>query len=160
MLTASLKENATKILFVMIASVVASLKVYRCPVRCEGFQMLVIGSACVVNYLGCSSALRQYETRNEYIPSRPSQEHNKRTPTELDNARRSGADYDRGTQSEPNRDRSRIGSDRDKHMRTQTGHKREKNDCYCNWRGFNRMDTADGNSLGALVIYTSVVYSV
>ena len=33
-------------------------------------------------------------------------------------------------------------------------------DCYFDWRGFNRTDTADGNSLGALFYYTSVVYSV
>ena len=33
-------------------------------------------------------------------------------------------------------------------------------DCYCSWRGFNRTDTADGNSLGALFYYTNVVYSV
>ena len=33
-------------------------------------------------------------------------------------------------------------------------------DCYCDWRGFDRTDTANGNSLGALFYYTSVVYSV
>ena len=27
-------------------------------------------------------------------------------------------------------------------------------DCYCDWRGFDCTDTADGNSLVALVIYT------
>ena len=35
-----------------------------------------------------------------------------------------------------------------------------KDDCYCGWRGFNRTDFADGNSLGALFYHTNVVYSV
>ena len=35
-----------------------------------------------------------------------------------------------------------------------------RHDCYCDWRGFNRTDTVDGNTLGALLYYTRVVYSV
>ena len=50
-------------IFVIVASFISLIKIYRCPVCCEGFQMLVVGSACVSSTTLDRARYVNYETQ-------------------------------------------------------------------------------------------------